>query len=330
MVDTLHVPAPTVAETIRVLGCPMECGMDVRGPAMGPGAFRTAGLLDVLRDLGHQVVDHGDVSVAAEIGAADAPDPTRRNYPQVRAWTRALAQGGFECAQQGGITMFLGGDHAISFGTVAGIARHCRAEGRELAVLWLDAHADFNTPQTSPSGNMHGMPIAFLFGEPSLQDLLPPGDFVPLPASSLHLFGLRSVDREERRRLATAGLDCTDMRALDEFGAALLLRRLLDRLGERDVHLHVSLDADFLDPSLAPGVGTAVPGGATYREAHLIMEMLHDSGLVASLDVVELNPFLDQRGCTARLLTELLASLFGRTVLDRPAARTRAFDAHGY
>ena len=305
--------------------------MDVRGPAMGPAAFRVAGLPEALADLGHQVVDHGDVALSAQsaAAAAGASEPGTRNWPQVRAWTRALARQGFDLAQAGGTSLFLGGDHAVSFGTIAGIERHCRAEGRELAVLWLDAHADFNTPGTSPSGNMHGMPAAFLTGEPSLQALVEPGWFTPLPAASLHLFGLRSVDREERRRLAGAGVSCTDMRAIDESGAALLLRRVLDRLGGRNVHLHLSLDADFLDPSLAPGVGTAVPGGATYREAHLIMEMLHESGLVGSLDVVELNPFLDHRGCTARLLTELLASLFGRTVLDRPAARTRAFDAEG-
>ena len=140
----------------------------------------------------------------------------------------------------------------------------------------------------------------------------------------MHLFGLRSVDREERRRVAAAGIGCTDMRMIDEFGVAALLRRILGQLG--DAHLHVSLDADFLDPAQAPGVGTAVPGGASYREAHLVMEMLHDSGLVGSVEVAELNPFLDERGRTARLLTELVASLFGRSVLDRPASRTRAIE----
>ena len=338
MPDSLSPPGRFSVETLRILGCPMECGLGVRGTAMGPAAFRTAGLLDSLRDLGHHVVDHGDASPGVDHGDASpvsgpgfdtagnaALMPPR--WQEVRGWTRGLAAASFDLAQAGGIPVFLGGDHALSFGTVAGIARHCASQGRRLAVLWLDAHADFNTPRSSLTGNMHGMPTAFLTGEPSLQPLLEPGRFTPLPPSALHLFGLRSVDREERRRLSAARVHCTDMRAIDESGIAAPLRAVLEPLEDQDVHLHVSLDADLLDPSLAPGVGVAVPGGATYREAHLIMEILHESGLVGSLDVVELNPFLDERGRTARVLTELVASLFGRTVLDRPAARTRALEA---
>ena len=316
---------PITTETIRLLGCPMECGVGVRGTAMGPASFRTAGLIEALRDLGHDVFDHGDIT-GVEATPCE-PMLGLERWSEVRAWTRRLAAASFDLARAGGVPVFLGGDHAIAFGTIAGIARHCRAQARPLAVLWLDAHADFNAPHSSPSGNMHGMPTAFLTGEPSLQALLDPGEFVPLAASSLSLFGLRSVDREERRRLVAAGVQCTDMRAIDESGVAAPLRALLGRLEGQGVHLHVSLDADLLDPSLAPGVGVAVPGGATYREAHLIMEILHESGLLGSLDVVELNPFLDERGRTARVLTELVASLFGRIVLDRPAARTRAVEA---
>ncbi len=322
--ETLSPPEPVATGMIRVLGCPIECGASVGGPAMGPAAFRTAGLLDALRDLGHSVNDHGDVSVAPD---AAADEPGCRNWRAVKAWTGLLARHSFDLAQAGGTPLFLGGDHAMSFGTVSGIARHCRVQGRPLALLWLDAHADFNTPQTTPSGNMHGMPVAFLTGEAGLQGLLAPGDFVPLLPAAVHLFGLRSVDREERRRVAEAGIRCTDMRMIDEFGVAVLLRRQIERLAAQGAHLHVSFDADFLDPAQAPGVGTAVPGGASYREAHLIMEMLYDSGLVGSVEVAELNPFLDERGRTARLLTELVASLFGRAVLDRPTARTRAIDA---
>ena len=326
MPDSLSPPAPLNAQTIRILGCPLECGLGVRGTGMGPAAFRTAGLIEALRDLGHEVRDHGDVPTP-HVEAAEASLPGTRNFPEVRAWSRRLADAAFDLAQAGGVPVFLGGDHALAFGTVAGIARHCRARGRELAVLWVDAHADFNAPHSSPSGNMHGMPTAFLTGDPSLQALFDPGEFVPLPYEALHLFGLRSVDREERRRLAATGIHCTEMRSLDEVGVAAPLRALLATLAARpNVHLHVSFDADLLDPTLAPGVGVAVPGGATTREAHLIMELLHESGLVGSVDVVELNPFLDERGRTARLLTELLASLFGRVVLDRPAARTLAVD----
>ncbi len=306
---------------IRVLGCPIECGSGVGGPLMGPAAFRTAGLLDALRDLGHHVTDHGDVPPPPHNGEGTSQC---RRWDEVQGWTRALAEQGFAVAQAGGTPLFLGGDHAMSFGTVSGIARHCRARGRKLAVLWLDAHADFNTPASSPSGNMHGMPVAFLTGEPSLRALLDAAGPAAVEPAAMHLFGLRSVDREERRQVAAAGIACTDMRMIDEFGVAALLRRILGQLG--DAHLHVSLDADFLDPAQAPGVGTAVPGGASYREAHLVMEMLHDSGLVGSVEVAELNPFLDERGRTARLLTELVASLFGRSVLDRPAGRTRAIE----
>ncbi len=319
-------PDIAVPSLIRVLGCPIECGSGVGGPLMGPAAFRTAGLLDALRDLGHGVTDHGDVPPPPPL-LQESPDC--RRWGEVQGWTRALADQCFAVAQQGGTPLFLGGDHAMSFGTVSGIARHCRAQGRKLAVLWLDAHADFNTPSSSPTGNMHGMPVAFLTGEPSLRGLLGasgPAAVEPIAVEpgAMHLFGLRSVDREERRRVAVAGIACTDMRMIDEFGVAALLRRLLGQLG--DVHLHVSLDADFLDPAQAPGVGTAVPGGASYREAHLVMEMLYDSGQVGSVEVAELNPFLDERGRTARLLTELVASLFGRSVLDRPAGRTRAIE----
>jgi arginase len=186
-------------------------------------------------------------------------------------------------------------------------------------VLWLDAHADFNTPATSPTGNMHGMPVAFLTGEPSLRPLLGDRNFAPLEPGDIHLFGLRSIDAAERRALQASGVNSIDMRMIDEFGVSVLLKRLLDRVAQAGAHLHVSLDLDFLDPSLAPGVGTSVPGGATYREAHLIMEMLQESGLVGSVDLVELNPYLDERGRSARALAELTASLFGRTVLDRPA-----------
>ena len=188
-------------------------------------------------------------------------------------------------------------------------------------VLWLDAHADFNTPDTSPSGNMHGMPMALISGEPGLEGVFGPGTNaqprVPVPPDDLHLFGIRSIDRGERDLLRARGVDVVDMRRIDENGVSVLIRRILDAAAERNALLHVSLDVDFLDPSLAPGVGTTVPGGATYREAHLVMELLHDSGLVASLDVVELNPFLDVRGQSAYLLVELLQSLFGQQVMDR-------------
>jgi arginase len=187
-----------------------------------------------------------------------------------------------------------------------------------LFVLWLDAHADFNTPETSPSGNIHGMPVAMLCREPGLDAIMGEVERVSVKPANIHLFGIRSVDRAERALLTARGIHVIDMRLIDEFGVVAPLKAILEEIRARDGVLHVSLDVDFLDPSLAPGVGTAVSGGATFREAHLIMEMLHDSGLVGSLDIVELNPFLDERGKSARLLVDLACSLFGRRIVDRP------------
>lgn len=298
------------ARRIVAIGAPIEVGTSEPGALMGPASLRTAGLIRSLRDLGHDVVDAGDV----------APDlaPETRGLPAVAAWTRALA-GVVEAALgAGGLPLVMGGDHSLSLGSVEGAMRHCAAAGRPLFVLWLDAHADFNTPETSPSGNIHGMPLAALCGEPGFSGLFEDAARAHLDPARVHLFGLRSIDAGERSLVRTRALGVTDMRDIDEFGVVAPLRRILERVAEADGHLHVSFDIDFLDPAIAPGVGTTVPGGATFREAHLIMEMLHDSGLVRSLDVVELNPFLDERGRSARVLVELVASLFGRRILDRP------------
>jgi arginase len=295
---------------IALIGAPIEVGTSEPGALMGPAALRTAGLVRTLGDLGHAVVDRGDV-------APDGP-PGERGLQGVAAWTRAVSREVAAALDADRVPVTLGGDHSLSLGSVDGAMRHCARTGRPLFVLWLDAHADFNTPATSPSGNVHGMPLAALCGEagfpPLFAEPVPP----PLSPASVHLFGLRSIDAGERALVASRRVGVTDMRTIDEFGVVAPLRRVLDHVGRDGAHLHVSLDVDFLDPAIAPGVGTTVPGGATFREAHLIMEMLHDSGLVRSLDVVELNPFLDERGRSARVLVELVASLFGRRILDRP------------
>ena len=299
---------------IALIGAPIEVGTSEPGAVMGPAALRTAGLVRVLRDLGLAVEDLGDASPDGP--AAD------RGLPAVAAWTRALAREVEAALGQGRLPLVAGGDHSLSLGTVEGAMRHCAAAGRPLFVLWLDAHADFNTPETSPSGNVHGMPLAALCGEPGFETLFPESERPPLDPARVHLFGLRSIDAGERALVSARRVAVTDMRDIDEFGVVAPLRRILERVAAADGHLHVSFDVDFLDPTVAPGVGTTVPGGATFREAHLIMEMLHDSGLVRSLDVVELNPFLDERGRSARVLVELVASLFGRRILDRPAPAT--------
>jgi arginase len=220
-------------------------------------------------------------------------------------------------AASGRFPLILGGDHSLSMGSVSGMARYAASKDRPLFVLWLDAHADFNSPATSPSGNIHGMPVAFFCGEAEFAEILPKGRPFVDPKNVFQV-GIRSVDAREREEIHEHGVNVFDMRAIDEQGIGAIMREILDVVTRANGLLHVSLDLDFLDPEIAPGVGTTVPGGATFREAHLVMEMLSDSGLVSSLDLVELNPFLDDRGKSARILVELTASLFGRRIFDRP------------
>jgi arginase len=215
------------------------------------------------------------------------------------------------------VPIFMGGDHSLSMGSVNGVARYWREKGRPLFVLWLDAHADYNTPQTTETGNMHGMSAAFLCGEPGLDRLLGREPRASIGPDQLDLFGIRSIDPEEKKLVFERRVAIADMRAIDEFGVAVLIRKVIERVRAKNGVLHLSFDVDFLDPTVAPGVGTTVPGGATYREAHLIMELLHDSDLVRSVDIVELNPFLDERGRTARVAVELVGSLFGLQITDR-------------
>lgn len=301
--------------TITLIGAPIEEGSGRRGAAMGPTALRIAGIDTVLRDLGHTVHDEGDFK---PLPARDlANHPGANNLQIVAAFARALHDSVHDTVRKGHFPIILGGDHALSMGSVSGMARYAADVGRPLFVLWLDAHADFNSPSTSPSGNMHGMPVAFFCGQAEFAPILP-SDRPLVDPTKVFQVGIRSVDDREREEIAEHGVRVYDMRAVDELGMAHIMRQILEEVRAANGLLHVSLDVDFMDPDLAPGVGTTVPGGATFREAHLIMEMLWESGLVSSLDVVELNPFLDDRGKSARVLVELTASLFGRRVLDRP------------
>jgi arginase len=306
------------ARRIALLGAPIDIGAPQRGTLMGPAALRTAGLLTVLDGLACEVSDHGDISIGELAEPADPPPDNARHYREIQRWTRELSARAYELARSGAIPIFLGGDHTLSMGSVNGIARHWREAGRELFVLWLDAHADYNTPVTTLSGNMHGMSAAFLCGEPGLDRLLGGEPRASIQPDQLELFGIRSIDRLEKDLLRDRRISVADMRQIDEFGVGVLIRRVIEKVRARDGVLHVSFDVDFLDPGLAPGVGTTVPGGATYREAHLVMEMLHDCGLVRSVDIVELNPFLDERCRTARTAVELIGSLFGQQITDRP------------
>lgn len=306
-------------KTCLLIGAPVDSGKRTLGCLMGPDAFRTAGLADQLHALGLETRDLGNVVPAP---LRDLPGSGKVHaLAETVAWTEALMRAARD-AMQAGFPIFLGGDHSLSLGTVAGVADYARDQGRPQFVLWLDAHSDFHTPQTSGSGNLHGTPVGYITGLPGFEAF--PDLPAPVPQENVCLLGLRSVDLEEKQALAATEISCHDMRAIDEHGIAAPLRDFLARVEAENGLLHVSLDVDFLDPSIAPAVGTTVPGGATFREAHLVMEILHDSELVTSLDLVELNPFLDERGRTASLMVDLTASLMGRRVFDRP---TRSFAA---
>ncbi len=310
---------------IALLGIPIEIGASQRGTLMGPDALRTAGVGRVLDQLGFAVEDHGDLAIAAASSADGPPPANAKYYDDIKAWIRALSERAFLLARSGAIPIFMGGDHSLSMGSVNGVVRHWQELGRPVFVLWLDAHADYNTPATTETGNMHGMSAAFLCGEPGLDGLLGDQPRVSIATDQLDLFGIRSIDPLEKQLVRDRRISIADMRAIDEFGVGVLIRRVIERVKARGGVLHVSFDVDFLDPAVAPGVGTTVPGGATYREAHLVMELLHDSGLVRSLDIVELNPFLDERGRTARVAVELIGSLFGLQITDRPTPSNAVF-----
>jgi len=303
---------------IALLGIPVEIGASQAGTLMGPAALRTAGIGRLLQQLGFRVEDHGDLAVP-EMSVADSQAPAHaRYYDEVRAWVRAVSGRAFDLARSGATPIFMGGDHSLSMGSVNGLARYWHDQSRPLFVLWLDAHADYNTPSTTLTGNMHGMSAAFLCGEDGFDGLLGNEPRVSISPERLDLFGIRSIDPPEKALVRERRIAVADMRAIDEFGVGVLIRQVIERVTAQNGVLHVSFDVDFLDPAVAPGVGTTVPGGATYREAHLVMELLHDSGLVRSVDIVELNPFLDERGRTARVAVELIGSLFGQQISGRP------------
>ncbi len=303
-----------------LVGAPVESGASQIGCVMGPDAFRTAGLKPTIESLGYNVRDLGNVQPRS-----NTPTPhsnlSIHHLSETIGWARALEEEAHKAIQSSDLPIFLGGDHSLSIGTVPGVTRHAAETGREQFVLWLDAHPDIHTLDTTTSGNLHGTPVAYFTGQDGFKDAYPELRHRVDPAN-ICMMGIRSVDPAENTHLTECGIDVHDMRAIDEGGIASPLRKFLERIRKANGVLHVSLDVDFLEPNIAPAVGTTVPGGATFREAHLIMEILYDCGLVTSLDLVELNPFLDERGRTAKLMVDLCASLLGRKVLDRP---TRSF-----
>ncbi len=294
--------------TIRLVGVPMDLGQSLRGVDMGPSALRYADVAARLQRLGYRVEDTGNIEVAVR----GTLDPKKNGLAYLEAISTTCArvyEVGRKAIADGCFPLFVGGDHSIAVGTVGGVTHEGPA-----GVLWIDAHGDYNTPETSPSGNIHGMPLAALMGlgAPELVDLGRPGP--KLRAEDVMVIALRDLDPHERRMLRESRMGVYTMSEIDERGIAEVTREALRRLGHCD-RLHVSLDMDSLDPMYAPGVGTPVPGGLTFREAHLLMELLADDGRVRSADVVEINPMLDERNRTAEMAAELFMSLLGKSIL---------------
>ena len=301
-------------QAVSLIGAPTDIGAGHRGASMGPEALRVANLQARLKARGIDVVDRGNLQ-----GPLNPWEPPRDGYRHLSAvveWNRAVYESIYAELGLGRLPVMLGGDHCLAIGSITAVARHCREQNKKLRVLWLDAHADVNTAQITPSGNIHGMPVACLCG-------MGPDELTGLggskPATAPDVFrqiGIRSVDEGEKRLVREAHVSIFDMRQIDESGMKRVMEEALEGV-DADTHLHVSFDVDFLDPAIAPGVGTTVRGGPNYREAQLCMEMIADTGRLASLDIVELNPAFDKRNQTAKLAVDLVESLFGKSTLIR-------------
>ena len=304
-------------QTASVIGAPTDIGAGTRGASMGPEALRVAGLIDALARLGLDVQDCGNLQGPANPWAAAVNG--FRHLDEVALWNQLVHEMVYAKLHAGHLPILLGGDHCLAIGSISAVSRHCRELGKAMRVLWFDAHADFNTATLTPSGNIHGMPVACLCGQGPQALVKIGGHSAVRPAlnpKDLRQIGIRSVDAGEKKLVHDMGIEVFDMRYIDEMGMRHAMTQALAQL-DGNTHLHVSLDVDFLDPDIAPGVGTTVRGGPTYREAQLCMEMIADTGCLASLDIVELNPAYDVRNRTADLAVDLVESLFGKSTLMR-------------
>jgi arginase len=304
----------TLLRNVSLIGAPTDVGAGARGASMGPEAMRVAGIGEALAARGCDVLDRGNLTGPSNPWLP--PVDGYRHLHEVAAWNRTVHEAVHAELKDGRLPILLGGDHCLGLGSISAVARHCRETGKKLRILWLDAHADFNTSELTPSGNIHGMPVACLcgFGPKELVEI---GGHVPaISGKWIRQIGIRSVDEGEKRFVHEQDLEVFDMRYIDEMGMRHAMELALATL-DANTHLHVSFDVDFLDPEIAPGVGTTIPGGPTYREAQLCMEMIADTGRMGSLDVMELNPALDVRNKTALLAVDLIESLFGKSTLMR-------------
>jgi arginase len=299
---------------VHVLGVPMDLGSGRRGVDMGPSAIRIAGLAERLRELGHTVADEGDLDIK-NIEELKVGDTRARFLREIARVSRQLAARVERLVNRGRFPLVLGGDHSISVGTVSGIAKAAKAKRKKVGLLWIDAHGDINTPETSPSGNIHGMPVAALFGEGPAELTEIGGEGAKVSPKNVAMVGVRSLDDGEKVRLKRFGVQVHTMSDVDRHGIHRIMRQALARVTDGTDYVHVSFDLDAVDPTVAPGVGTPVKGGLDYREAHLIMELLHDSGVMTSLEMVEVNPILDDRNTSAVVAVELVQSGFGKKIL---------------
>jgi arginase len=300
--------------SVTFVGVPLDLGAGRRGVDMGPSAFRLADIHARVRELGYEVHDAGDVPVEIQ-ETHDPGNPKLKYLVEIRATCEGVRDKVGQILAAESIPVVLGGDHSIAIGTIGGVSRFYRERGQKLGLVWFDAHADINTGETSPTGNIHGMPLAAVLGlgEPTLADM---GGARPMvDGSRAAVIGLRDVDHGERQNIKEAGIGAFTMRDVDERGMRAVMEEAIKRATSGTAGIHVSFDLDGMDPDYAPGVGTPSPGGLTYREAHLAMEMLADTGKVLSAEFVEVNPVLDKRNSTAKLAVELLASLLGKKIL---------------
>ena len=304
-----HIPL-----TIHVLGVPMDLGSGRRGVDMGPSAIRIAGLADRLAEQGHRVVDEGDVDIK-NMEELKVGDVRARYLAEIARASRLVCAKVERMVGKGHFPLVLGGDHSISIGTVSAIAAASRREGKKVGLLWVDAHGDINTPETSPSGNIHGMPVAALLGEGPPELISIGCEDAKVDPRNIAMVAIRSLDEGEKVRLKRHGVQVHTMSEVDRNGIEQVMKEALARVSEGTDRVHVSFDLDAVDPSVAPGVGTPVKGGLDYREAHLLMELLSDSGVMTSLEMVEVNPILDDRNASALFAVELVQSAFGKRIL---------------
>lgn len=299
---------------IDVIGFPMDLGADRRGVDMGPSALRIAGIEDKLEQLGYTVNDLGDIIIKNQ-ERQDAGNPKLKYLNEILATSLQLAKTVESSLDNEHFPLCIGGDHSMALGSIAGISSHCRKNDKELGVIWIDAHADMNTDETSPSGNIHGMPVAACLGLGN-EKLVNIFDFSPkVKPENFFLIAVRSIDQYEKQNIKNINLPVYTMTDVDKLGVHRVINRVLKELKERVDHIHVSFDLDSIDPAIVPGVGTPVPGGLTYREAHLLMETIAECGCMSSLEIAEVNPILDYKNQSASVAAEIVASSMGMRIL---------------